>query len=533
MNLKRTLAALFTLGLAVSTFAADAQRYLVATKRPFHAGAMQALRQSVNGEVEPRDVVAFEAFTGFAATLSEAEVATLRTSREVRWIEPVLERHAFARDPFHQVVPYGIDTIFARQAQAATATGTVNVVVVDTGVDYHHPELKDIWVGGHNFIDDNENPMDDGGHGTHVAGTIAAADNGIGVLGVAPHVRLWSFKMLNSGGGGTSEGVIASIDWITLQKQTRGGNWVANYSLGSNGESPGEREAFTRAIDAGVLVVAASGNSSTAGNPAPVAYPASYPGIVAVAAIDSKRELAAFSSQGPEVSLAAPGVGVLSTLPVGWEEISYVVAGNDVLPATNIFGARQGIITGEFVYCGLGAANDFPASVKGRIALIKRGVDTFGDKTRRAKEAGAIAVAIFNHDESTNAWRLIDSVEDQNYEWPVTVRLSKASGEALLAKGSGVITVAFTTDDYGEKSGTSMSCPHVVGAAALLWTLAPNATAQQIITALTTTAIDLGAPGRDPQFGYGAVNVNAAARQIAPGAFGGITTGRPLGKRGH
>jgi subtilisin family serine protease len=533
MKSKRTLVALATLCLAVSAFAADPQRYLVATKRPFHAGAMQALRHSVNGEVEPRNVVPFETFSGFAATLSEAEVATLRTSREVRWIEPVLERHAFARDPFHQVVPYGIDIIFARQAQAGIAAGTVNVVVVDTGVDYKHPELKDIWMGGHNFIGNNEDPFDDGGHGTHVAGTIAAANNGIGVLGVAPNVRLWSYKMLNSGGSGTSEGVIASIDWVTQQKLTRGGNWVANYSLGANGESPGEREAFLHATDAGVLVVAASGNSSTAGSPAPVAYPASYPGVVAVGAINSRRELASFSSQGPEVALAAPGVGILSTLPVGWEEISYVVAGNSVLPATNLLGARQGIVTGEFVYCGLGAVDDFPASVKGRIALIKRGVDTFGDKTRRAKEAGAIAVAIFNHDDSTNSWRLIDSVEDQNYEWPVTVRLSKESGAALLEKGSGVITVAYTTDDYGEKSGTSMACPHVVGAAALLWTLAPNATAQQIVSALTATATDLGAPGRDPEYGFGALNVNAAARLIAPGAFGGITTGRPVGKRGH
>lgn len=174
--------------------------------------------------------------------------------------------------------------------------------------------------------------------------------------------------------------------------------------------------------------------------------------------------------------------------------------------------------------------------MRGRIALIKRGESvSFADKARRAKEFGAIAVAIFDNEPvpSGTTWTLYHAETDREYEWPVTIRLTLQTGEALVAQGSHPITVAFTEDDYGEYSGTSMACPHVVGAAALLWGLAPNATPEQIVNALSATAVDLGDPGKDTRFGVGLINANAAARMLAPEAFSGITTGRPVGVRGR
>lgn len=537
--MKRTAIVVFTLILSSTAFAAETQRYLVATRHPFHHGAMAAMKQMVGENFSSRaSVASFETFAGFAADLTEDDLATLQRSSEVRWIEPVLARHKFlqSHSPLTQTVPFGLDAIAARPAQAGAIRGTINVVVIDTGIDYRHPEFQSAYAGGWNLLTDTNDPLDDDGHGTHVSGTIAAADNGIGVLGIAPKVRLWSVKMLDGQGNGTSEGLVKALDWVVAQKAALGGNWIINLSLGADTESPGEREAFQHIADLGILVVAAAGNLSTPTTPAPVAFPAAYPSVVAVGAVTFDRKLAFFSGQGPELDLAAPGVDVLSTIPLGMNTISYVADGQAVTIVHPLTGSKQGVITGTFVNCGSGKVGDFPPNVAGKIALIKRGeLVSFADKTRRAKEAGAIAVAIYDNDPipSAGSWTLYNNDEDRAYDWPIALRLTMQTGEALLAEGSHPITVAWTDDAYGENSGTSMSCPHVVGAAALVWSLAPTATAAQVLNALTATAIDLGAPGPDSLFGAGLINVNAAAHFLAPSAFGGITTGRPTGLRGH
>jgi serine protease len=533
--MNRTLTVLLAVALTTSALAADTQRYLVATR---HHGITANVRQMLGEDGENRAVVPFETWNGFGAELTAAEVASLRASAEVRWVEPVRERHKFAqaRNPLHQTVPFGLQTIFAPPAQAGFIKGTINVVVIDTGVDYHHPDLQAAWAGGRNVLNDIDDPMDDDSHGTHVAGTIAAADNGFGVVGVAPKVRLWGVKVLNGQGTGDTLGVIKGLDWVAAKKDALGGNWVINLSLGAYEESPGEREAFQKIRDKGILVIAAAGNLSTADTPGVIAFPAAYPSVIAVGATTFDRKLAYFSGQGPELDLAAPGVDVLSTIPAGLLTISYL-ADNDVATiAPALLGSKQGVITGEFVYCGTGKVGDFPHSVAGKIALVKRGDSvSFRDKTRNAKDAGAIAVAIFDDEAlpSSKVWTLLIADEDRTYDWPVTIRLTMQMGEALMAKGPHPITLANTADEYAEYNGTSMASPHVVGAAALIWSMAPDATAAQVVNALTATAIDLGAPGVDPQFGAGLINVNAAAHFLAPQAFGNITTGRPLGMRGR
>jgi subtilisin family serine protease len=254
--------------------------------------------------------------------------------------------------------------------------------------------------------------------------------------------------------------------------------------------------------------------------------------VVAVAAIDDQRHFATFSNHGPEVDFVAPGVNVLSTVPVGSRLVPFMYDGHEPQVIRFVNGTATGTVNGEYVFCGFGGKSDFPASVKGKIALVGRGGGiTFSEKTINAMLNGASAVAIFNNDNSINPWSL---QSDDPVQWPLVVRMPKEVGEALAAKGSGPLLISYDNYDYEENTGTSMSAPHVAGAAALLWTLAPNATAENIVTALRITAIDLGDPGPDNRFVVGMINIYAAARQLAASAFPPApSTGRAPGRRGR
>ncbi len=190
----------------------------------------------------------------------------------------------------------------------------ITVGVVDTGCDYTHPDLAANYAGGWDFVNDDADPMDDAGHGTHVSGTIAAVKDGLGVVGVAPEVSLYCLKILNAGGYGDLSDAIAALDWAVAE-----GLQVTNHSYSSD-RKPGRavQAAFDNAAAAGMISVAAAGNSGTAsakGNS--VEYPAGYESVIAVAAVDAADVRASFSSSGGAVELAAPGVLINSTVPGG------------------------------------------------------------------------------------------------------------------------------------------------------------------------------------------------------------------------
>jgi len=162
--------------------------------------------------------------------------------------------------------------------------------------------------GGVNFVArgrkaNSDAWADDNGHGTHVAGIIAAADNAIGVVGVAPEAELYGVKVLNSQGSGWLSDVIAGIEWCPDNRMN-----VVNMSLGASSGSTLLEQACRNAADAGILLVAAAGNEG-----APVIYPAAYSSVIAVAATDSADRVASWSNKGPQVELSAPGVDVRST----------------------------------------------------------------------------------------------------------------------------------------------------------------------------------------------------------------------------
>ena len=540
--MKKIVVFLLSIVFATGLLADTKQRYVVATRSLVGAARGLTMIREAAGtpESEPRAVAAFQSINGFAADLTDQEVATLRKAPNVRYVEAVEERHALdiggesaaaieASNPFAQTVPFGIDLVRAREVWPVTRGEAVNVVVIDTGIDYTHPDLAAVYAGGFNTYDDTNNPLDDNGHGTHVSGTIAAGDNNIGVVGVAPNVKLYAVKVLDAKGSGTSDKVIAALDWVLQQKNTLGGHWVVNLSLGSSTPNAAEREAFGRAVDAGLVICAASGNESTAPLVAPVGYPAAYREVLAIGAVDKDDAIASFSNQGPQLAVVAPGVSVLSSVRVGTGSIAGVQSDAGTFVGAEITLSKKGTVTGQFVDCGLGKPEQFPSSVAGKIALIKRGELTFNAKTHNAVNAGAIAVIIYNNDTSALTWTLQTDTDPgaATFAWPVTIALSQADGEMLAARGSGQITITDRTDDYDVYSGTSMATPHATGVAALVWSAAPAISSADVRQAMLTNAHDLGASGFDNVFGNGLVDALSAAKAVAPARFGVPVTPPP------
>lgn len=216
-------------------------------------------------------------------------------------------------DPnFQGKYPWGITRVNAPAAWAAAQGQGVKVAVIDTGVDCSHPDLKCSLSDGVNFVDPESTPMDDQGHGTHVAGTIAGQGreiNGTAVFGVAPKSKIIPVKVLDEQGGGSVSNIVKGINWAASR-----GAQVINMSLGAPEGSPALERAIQRALAAGVTVVAASGNEGPSNGPS---YPAAYPGVIAVAASDANDNVAKFSSRGDYVSFIAPGVKILSSTPGG------------------------------------------------------------------------------------------------------------------------------------------------------------------------------------------------------------------------
>lgn len=524
--------------------AASTERYVVALKPGIGAARGVLLLRDLDGaSVQPRnrDVSAFRVLDGFAADLTAQEAAALRLSPGVRYVEKAVERHILggnlsavanaSRNLSGQTVPAGIDVVRARDVWGVTRGEHINVVVVDTGVDYRHPDLAGVWAGGFNAIAQSSDPMDDNNHGTHVSGTIAAVDNDLGVVGVAPKVKLWGVKVLRANGTGSSDRVAAGLDWVIQQKRILGGNWIVNMSLGSSTSSVSEREAVARVVAEGILIVAASGNESTSTAPAPVSYPAAYPGVLAVGAVHPNLQIASFSNQGTELGVVAPGVDVLSSIRTGAGSISFVQAGASAFNAAELVGSKKGTANGEYVVCGVGKDGEFPSSVNGRIAVINRGGDvTFALKAKRAKAAGATAVVILNNvDDPALNFTLIDTADptSSSFDWPITVALSRADGARLLASGNASIVVSNIADDYDSNNGTSMASPHAAGVAALAWSVAQSATAADIRNAMTVNAKDLGAAGFDNVFGHGLIDALSTAKMLNPAAFGSPATPAP------
>lgn len=536
-TMKKTLASVALLVISATPLLAEtAERksYLVGTKGRV---APRVLMQEIDSlGTETR---AFRFVEGFAAELTEEEVRELRASRRVRFVEPDPEKKAMASPLISasksQVTPYGIGAVNASRIWSISTGRTVKVGVIDSGIDKTHPDLAPVYKGGYDFIDKDDDPTDDHGHGTHVAGTIAAVDNQVGVVGVAPNVEIYALRTLKRTASGNATGstaaVIAAIDWAIANKLN-----IISLSLGSDSSSTLEREAFNRAEAAGVLAIAASGNGYDENPVDGISYPAAYESVVSVGATDAASKIAAFSQRGPGLDIVAPGVEVMSTFPQGFSKFDFIeTIGLSEIDARAMTGSPSREISGDYVYANLGRPQDFNSTMRGRIALIKRGEITFNEKAKNAINAGAVGVVIFNREPGNFGGTLIgqspagctpgvnctDNPADLAYPWVPTVSISMEDGEALLQLAQKNMTVKMGINaDYTFLQGTSMATPHVSGVAALIWSLKPTAKASEVRQALLSTAKDLGAPGVDNVFGNGLVDALAAAQKFSPASFG-------------
>jgi subtilisin family serine protease len=493
----------------------------------------------------------WERLGAVAARLTPEQRAALARDPDVLTIEPDRVVRAFTRQAVStagSVGEYteGLKMVQATQVWDANNDGTldatapngsgIKVCVIDSGWDNRHPELMAAYAGGKDFVDDDDEPLDfekntgtwGGGHGTHTAATIVAqlgshgtpnpGEEPNGVAGVAPGVELYVARVLNTRGSGSTADIVSALEWCQQQ-----GVKIVSLSLGAAESSTIEEAAFKVAIGAGILPIAATGNSGT-GDPAtepPVAYPAGYDGVLAVGAINFKSERASFSQVGPQVALVAPGVDVLSATILGAESYSQVEVDGRTFESRSLAFAPVGEYSGKVLACGLGDSRNAcgeEATCAGFIAYVDRGgLDaegaglTFAKKVTFMRRAGAKAVLIGNNDPTDGIGNFTLGSAGT---WLPTASVSLADGAAIKGLKSRQAKVKLVGVDYARLSGTSMATPHVSGVAALVWSARPSLTAAQVRAILEETAEDLGATGRDTTYGFGLVRAKAALDKL-------------------
>lgn len=299
----------------------------IVTFRARPAAAATQLVEQVGGRIRAR----FRLIDGFALDLPPAALAVLRRSPLVRSAELDARVVAFDHGPDTGDIEYenawGVEHIGVPAVHAAGISGAgVRVAVIDTGIDYIHddpddtpyvvdPEFLGNYAGGYDFVNADADPYDDNGHGTHVAGILAAEKNGYLVSGVAPGVQLFALKILDANGEGDVSGLILALQWAVEHDMD-----IVNMSLGTHEVSPALQTAVESAHAAGLLMVAASGNTVTVQEllyGCPVAYPGAYPQVLATTFTNGNNALTGYSCTGAEVDFASPGDQIFSPVPVG------------------------------------------------------------------------------------------------------------------------------------------------------------------------------------------------------------------------
>src|SRR5215211_1428035 len=343
-----------------------------------------------------------------AGTNLDTLVADLSANPAVAFAEPNHVRSAM-RTPNDPVLTqqWALRDIHAYEAWDITTGGDITIALLDTGVSASHPDLSHKVLRGYDFYNNDNDARDDEGHGTYTAGVAAASsNNGTGIAGVCWGCKILPVKVLGSRGQGDDATIAQGIRWAVDQ-----GVRIISMSLGGPEDTQVIRDAVNYAHDHNVLIIAASGNGQADGNKPN--YPAAYPSVLAVSATNSTDGVTGFSTTGGFVDIAAPGVGLWSTI-----------------------------------------------------------------------------------------WSPSDG------------------------------------DTYGVENGTSASCPHVAGAAALALTLRPDLSADQLADIVMAAADDQGAPGKDPEYGYGRLNLlrtvqiaadpsilsRARIEGVVAGALGGQVT---------
>ncbi len=486
-----------TLGLAIPAFADDG-RYIV----KFHSGRGQAARAAVQTaggrivlELGPQDALAVE--------LPAQAVTALRANPNVEYLEDDPRRY-----PLTQTTPYGVKMVQADLLSDGAASNRL-VCIIDSGYSRNHEDLAaDSSVSGTADSGTGNWYIDTCGHGTHVAGTVSALNNDRGVVGAmgGGNIRLHIVKVFGDNCSWTySSNLISALNVC----RNAGAN-VVSMSLGCNGtfcRSTTEENAFNNAYNAGVLSVAAAGN---AGN-TQISYPAGYASVVSVAAVDSAKVAGSFSQRNSTVELAAPGVAVRSTVPMGTGADESLTVGGTGYEAVAMDGSPNTSATGALVDCGLGTS--VCSAAAGKVCLIQRGTNSFAEKVQNCQAGGGVGAVVYN-----NAAALFSGTLGGAVTTIPSVGISGVDGSFLEANRLGQsATVTTGPGNYAFFDGTSMATPHVSAVAALVWSYNTGWTNAQIRQALQATAEDLGSAGRDSTYGYGLVRAKAALCHLDPG----------------
>jgi serine protease len=473
---------------------------------------------------------AFDELNTFAVSVPEQALAGLERNPNIVLIEedspryPVGVMASTVESPNlfsitgGQVIPYGVDMVQARDVWDADRNGTVDsgastganrkICIIDSGFYTSQEDLQGVNVSGYNGnLPWNQ---DGDGHGTHVAGTIAAMNNALGVVGVTPGtVSVYVVRVFGDSGVWAYSSTL--IDAANRCK-TAGAN-IISMSLGGPTSNNTEKNGFANLYSQGVLSIAAAGNDGNNRHN----YPASYDSVVSVAAIDSNKLVADFSQYTNQVELAAPGVGVLSTVP--YLDNTTLTADGVTYSAGHIDFSARGSATGVLVDGGLCTATN--ASWSGKVVLCQRGDISFYDKVRNVQLSGGAAAALYNNVPGG----FLGTLGDGNSSTIVGISLSQEDGQYLVANKLGqsaTVTSTYTAPASGYEyyDGTSMATPHVSAVAALVWGANPTATNVQIRQVLRDTAEDLGTAGRDNYYGYGLVRAKAAIDALGGGSGG-------------
>ena len=466
-------------------------RVIVAFK-PGSAAAARAAINSAGGRV----VIDLSEVNGLAAELPAPAVAALRRNPNIEFVEDdpvrrVLGRpapavsHPAALPGTPQVIPYGIPMVQADQVLDVHA-GNRKVCIIDSGIDRAHEDLQGLSVDGINLTKSGQWFTDENSHGTHVAGTVAALNNSVGVIGVMPgrRINLYIVKVFDAGGSAPDS--VIGRGMLDCMKADAN---VVSMSLG--GDIPSQMGArIADLLDRrNMLVIAAAGND---GNTA-VSYPAGFATVVSVAAVDSNMVVASFSQKNLDVELAAPGVGVLSTVPVGSQIAASLTVGASSYSVLPIDESPKASASGPLADFGTGEA-PAPGSMSGKICLIQRGTISFADKVVNCQTSGGLGAVIYNNvpgNVNAGLFGVATTIP--------SVTATQADGATMLTQLGQTATVAVfgTPDAYAFFNGTSMATPHVSGVAALVWSYFLNCTASQIRASLDKSAFDLGTAGRD------------------------------------
>lgn len=493
------LTAFIVLLLSHYTLAAPSERYIV----KFKSGSGPAVKALLNAqgaklalELKQHDAAAF--------TIPTKALQGLQHNPNIDYIEPDVKRY-----PLMQTTPYGIAMVQADQVSDISA-GNMTVCIIDSGYQLAHEELAGNQVSGVNDAGTGNWYQDENHHGTHVAGTIAALNNDVGVVGVAPNgnLNLFIVKVFNAAGWSYSSTLIAALD----QCQQAGAQ-VVNMSLGGSFKSRTEDRAFRSAYDAGMLSVAAAGNDGNSRR----SYPASYDSVISVAAVDAAKQHASFSQYNSQVELAAPGVLVKSSVPMGTAQTANLAVASQGYNAIALAGSLLGNITGGLMDCGLGESL---CDAAGQVCLIERGNIAFADKVLACENGGGVGAIIYNN----TTGNFVGTLGGVATAIP-SVSVSAATGSMLQQQLVSTAQLAIDVGNYAYFDGTSMASPHVAGVAALVWSHFQQCSNSELRHALTATAEDLASAGRDDQTGFGLVQAKAALDYLTTNGCSGTSNG--------